>query len=71
MTTTATASNHIQELQAKEYLNPQEVELLYGFKKSTQAKWRMQGLIPYRKIGKFIRYHHQELKEWINKGKIA
>jgi len=47
------------------------VELLYGFKKTTQAKWRMQGVIPYKKIGRFIRYNHQELKNWIEKGNIA
>ncbi|SMC08960.1 helix-turn-helix domain-containing protein [Nitratiruptor tergarcus] len=71
MTTIPNTSTNIQDLQAKEFLSPKEVELLYGFKENTQAKWRMQGLIPYRKIGKFIRYHHQELKEWMNKGRIA
>ena len=61
----------LQDLKAKEFLSPEEVERLYGFKKSTQAKWRMQGLIPYRKIGRFIRYNHTELKEWLDKGAIA
>ena len=54
-----------QDLAVKEFLSPDEVERLYGFKKSTQAKWRMQKLIPYKKIGRFIRYDHKELKEWI------
>jgi len=71
MTANVTTSNHIQDIQAKEYLSPDEVELLYGFKKTTQAKWRMQGVIPYKKIGRFIRYNHQELKNWIEKGNIA
>ena len=61
----------LQDLKEKEFLSPEEVERLYGFKKSTQAKWRMQGLIPFRKIGRFIRYNHAELKQWIDKGAIA
>ncbi len=61
----------IQDIKAKDYLTPDEVERLYGFKKTTQAKWRMQGLIPYRRIGRFVRYNHQELKEWIERGAIA
>ena len=70
MTLQQTAS--LQEIKAKDYLTPDEVECLYGFKKNTQAKWRMRGLIPYRKIGRFIRYNHAELKEWIEKkGAIA
>ena len=59
----------LQDVKAKDYLTPDEVERLYGFKKNTQAKWRMQGLIPYRRIGRFVRYNHAELKEWIEKQK--
>ena len=68
---TPSQATTLQDLKTKEYLSPEEVERLYGFKKSTQAKWRMQGLIPYRKIGRFIRYNHQELRQWIDKGTIA
>lgn len=62
--------NQIQELTNKPFLSPKEVELLYGFKLNTQAKWRMQKIIPYRKIGRFIRYEHQELKEWMNRHRV-
>jgi len=59
---------HIDEvlkLQQKEWLNPDEVEKLYGIKKATQAKWRVQKRIPYRKIGRYIKYNHNELRTWM------
>ena len=57
--------DEILKLQQKEWLNPDEVESLYGFKKATQAKWRVQKRIPYHKIGSYIKYNHNELRTWM------
>ena len=61
---------NITELTSKEFLTPKEVEILYGFKRCTQAKWRMKGDIPYVKIGRFIRYEHKKLKDWLAKHEV-
>ncbi len=38
----------------------------YGIPKQTQAKMRMQGRIPYSKIGsKTIRYDRQQIDKWL------
>ena len=66
-----TVIDEILKLQNKEWLNPDEVERLYGFKKNTQAKWRMKNLIPYHKIGRFIKYNHDELRNWMKNGGTA
>lgn len=43
----------------------------YAIKKSTQAKMRMQGIIPYSKIGyKLIRYDRIEIDKWIEQHSV-
>lgn len=43
----------------------------YSIKKSTQAKMRMQGIIPYSKIGyKLIRYDRLEIDKWIEEQSV-
>jgi len=37
----------------------------YSIAKQTQSKYRMKGLIPYYKVGKFIRYKRSELDKWL------
>ncbi|MDR0762235.1 MAG: helix-turn-helix domain-containing protein [Campylobacteraceae bacterium] len=49
----------------KEWLSPRELELLYGIKKATQAKYRMARKIPYSKIGQFIRYNKEAINQWL------
>ena len=55
-------------LELKRWLNPSELEIEYGFSKSTQAKLRMvsnSSNIPFSKIGKFIRYDRFAIDAWI------
>lgn len=59
---------------ANEWLTPDDVVNIYGFSKSTQAKYRMASSssgLPFYKIGsKFIRYKRSEIDEWIKNGKM-
>lgn len=46
-------------LEGKRWLNPKELEELYGFSRSWQSKARMSGSgssLPFSKIGSYIRY---------------
>lgn len=54
-----------------DWIDPSEFEIRYGFKKSTQAKYRMLGLIPFAKIGKFIRYDAREIEAWIASHRVG
>lgn len=55
----------------REWLDPQGFEDMFGWKKSTQAKYRMLGKIPFCKIGKFIRYNKNEIDQWIASHKMG
>jgi len=48
------------------WLTPETLEEEYEFKEATMSKYRMDGRIPYYKIGsKFIRYSRNEIDAWI------
>lgn len=53
----------------KRWLSPEDLELEYGFSKSTQAKMRMannSSSIPFSKIGgKYIRYDRVAIDRWL------
>lgn len=52
----------------KRWLSPEDLELEYGFSKSTQAKMRMiksNSTIPFSKIGKYIRYDRVAIDKWL------
>lgn len=53
----------------KRWLTPDDLELEYGFSKSTQAKMRMannSSTIPFSKIGgKYIRYDRFAIDKWL------
>ena len=56
---------------AKRWLNPSELFEEYGFSKSTQAKMRMKGLMPFSKIGsKYIRYDRVAIDKWLEEHQI-
>jgi len=59
---------------AKRWLTPNELELEYGFKKSTQAKMRMisnNSSLPFSKIGgKYIRYDRIEIDKWLESHQV-
>lgn len=58
-----TLIDQIGKLQKKRWLTPNDVESEFGISKSTQAKMRMSGRLPYSKIGSLVRYDRQELDE--------
>lgn len=53
------------------WLTPESLEEEYDLKEATMSKYRMDGRIPFYKIGsKFIRYNRNEIDEWIEQHKI-
>jgi predicted DNA-binding transcriptional regulator AlpA len=57
----------------KRWLSPSELEMEYGFSKSTQSKMRMQSsnsTIPFSKIGKYIRYSRVAIDKWLEQHKV-
>lgn len=58
----------------KRWLTPDDLEVEYGFSKSTQAKMRMNSnklKIPFCKIGsKFIRYDRLAIDSWLEKHEV-
>jgi len=50
-----------------EYLDTVGLEIEFGMAKSTQAKYRKQLDMPYKKIGGAIYYKISEIKAWIDK----
>jgi predicted DNA-binding transcriptional regulator AlpA len=56
----------------KIWLSPKQLEDEYGLKQKTMDKYRMDGRIPYYKIGaKFVRYKREEIDEWISSHKVV
>ncbi len=53
------------------WLSPKDFENIFGIKQSTQAKLRMNKMIPYSKIGKFIRYDIFQVNRWLEEHKIV
>ena len=54
------------------WLTPETLEEEYDLKESTMSKYRMDGRIPFYKIGsKFIRYERDEIDEWIEQHKVT
>ena len=48
-------------------LTPQEIAILLGVKASTIYYWTHIGFIPHVKLGKFVRFKENEVREWIEK----
>lgn len=59
------------EKEKNRWLTPNTFELEHDIKKSTQAKYRMKKLIPFSKIGKFIRYDRYEIDKWLQNNKVV
>lgn len=52
----------------KRWVDTNELEIEFGFSKSTQAKMRMASNpsnIPFSKIGKYIRYDRIAIDKWL------
>jgi len=58
------------DITKKEFLTAKELKELYGFGLDNQAKMRMDRKIPYIKIGNYIRYSHQQIKDWMLKNGV-
>lgn len=59
---------------SKRWLNPSELEIEYGFSKSTQSKMRMVSNgsdIPFSKIGKYIRYDRVAIDKWLEDHQVG
>ena len=58
----------------KRWLSPSDLELEYGFSKSTQSKMRMasnSSTIPFSKIGKYIRYDRITIDKWLENHQVG
>jgi len=55
----------------KEWLTPKELESEFGIKISTQNKMRMRKVIPYSKVGKFVRYSRTKINQMFEDAEIV
>ncbi len=53
------------------WLNPHELEVQYGISRSTQAKMRMNRVIPFHKVGKYIRYKREDIDQMFQDAKVV
>ena len=54
----------------KRWLTPKELFDEFGFGLSNQAKLRMKQLIPFSKVGRYIRYDRLEIDKWLENNKV-
>ena len=52
-------------------LTPKDVAKEYGLSVNTQAKYRMQRIIPFTKINSNVRYDRLELDRWLEKHAVV
>ena len=59
-------------VEKKLWLSPEELEVEFGIKRSTQNKMRMRKAIPYSKIGaKVVRYNRDRINQWLSDAKVV
>lgn len=58
-------------MEKNRWLTPETLELEHKIKESTQAKYRMKKLIPFSKVGKFIKYDRFEIDKWLERNKVV
>jgi len=62
------------EINAKTWLSPREVELIFNISQSSLAKRRMaqnqRNAIPYSKFSRFIRYNKKLIEEWLEEHQV-
>lgn len=62
----AESVGQIERLKRREYLSPEEVELVYGLKPTTLANRRIKAKGPeYVKVGEKILYKQKALREYL------
>ena len=57
--------------QQKEWLDAKDMFEEFSISKSTQAKMRMAKILPYHKIGKFVKYKRSDINEMFNDAKVV
>jgi hypothetical protein len=55
----------------KNFLTPDELEMEYQFGKKWQDRMRSKKLIPFIKIGGYVRYSRVEIEKWILKHAVV
>jgi len=63
--------NEVSKLKKKRWLTPDELEKEYGITKSTQAKKRMNGRLPYSKLGQLVRYDRNKIDELLENAEVV
>jgi len=61
---------HSDHLPLKEWLSPVDLEKEFGIKTSTQAKMRMKGVLPYSKVGKFVKYSRTKINQMFENAEV-
>ena len=55
----------------KRFMSPRELVEYIGISLSPQAKWRMDGKLPYIKIGRIVLYDRLEIEKWLENHKLG
>lgn len=55
----------------KRFLTPEELMEEYSFGKKWQDKMRSKKLIPYIKLGGYVRYDRHEIDAWVEKHSVV
>ena len=53
-----------------DWISPDQLEEEFDVKKSTQAKMRMAGTLPYSKLGKFVRYNRAKINQMLEDSEV-
>ncbi len=64
------ARTHLLTKGKKEWLTPNDLFEEFEFSKSSQAKMRMKRIIPFVKVGGFVRYSRTELEIWMRSNRV-
>ena len=57
----------------KRWLSPKDLNEVFGFSESSQAKMRMtsnSSTLPFSKVGKYIRYDRIEIDKWLENHQV-
>ena len=61
-----------EKIKLDRYLDETEISYLSGFSLQTLRNWRCKGMgLPYRKVGRSVRYLESEVIEFMERGKIT
>lgn len=52
-------------MNSNKFLNTKELAAEYGIALSTQAKYRKNRVIPFIKLGGFVRYSREKIDQWL------